>query len=80
MQRSIADRISRSLSRRIRTPLCKMVNNMTFMQFARTQMFKPNVAPFTYSMMFTFCLLGSLSLGGTKEARAASKYLNPPKH
>ena len=57
-----------------------MVNNMTFMQFARTQMFKPNVAPFTYSMMFTFCLLGSLSLGGTKEARAASKYLNPPKH
>ena len=24
--------------------------------------------------------LGGLSLGGSKEARAASKYLNPPKH
>ena len=58
-----------------------MVNaGMTFFQFARVQLFKPTVSPFTYSLIFTFISLGSLSIGGSKEARAASKYLNPPKH
>ena len=52
---------------------------LTFFQFARGYL-KPTVTPFTYSMIFTFFALGSLSLGGSKEARAASKYLYPPKH
>ena len=30
--------------------------------------------------MFALITLGSTGWGGTKEARAASKYLNPPKH
>ena len=46
---------------------------LTFFQFARGYLMKPTVTPFTYSMIFTFFALGSLSLGGSKEARAASK-------
>ena len=58
-----------------------MVNGgMTFFQFARDQLMRPTVTPFTYSLIFTFVALGSLSLGGTKEQRQASKYLYPPKH
>ena len=58
-----------------------MVNaGMTFFQFARMQLFKPEVAPFTYSAIFSFIALGSLSLGGTVEDRKKSKYLYPPKH
>jgi hypothetical protein len=53
---------------------------MTFFQFARRQVVKDEVRPFMYGIMVAFVSLGSLSLSGDKEARAASKYLNPPKH
>lgn len=53
---------------------------VSFFTFARRQMVKPEVLPFTIGVFVTFGLLGSLSLGGTKEQRAASKYLNPVKH
>ena len=53
---------------------------MTFFKFARSHLFKTEVWPFTASILFAFVSLGSLSFGGSKEARAASKYLNPPKH
>ena len=43
-------------------------------------MFKPEVRPFTIGGIVTFILLGSLSMGGSPEARADSKYLNPKKH
>ena len=54
--------------------------NMTVFQEACKKFFLPEVAPFTYSFVFTFFLFSSLSWGGSKESRAASKYLNPPKH
>ena len=52
----------------------------SFLGFARHQMFKPEVRPFTIGGIVTFILLGSLSMGGSPEARADSKYLNPKKH
>ena len=53
---------------------------MTLMQFARRQLVKDEVRPFVYGMFVAFFALGGLSLGGSKEARQASKYLYPPKH
>jgi len=51
-----------------------------FWKFARMQVVKDEARPFMYGILVAFVSLGSLSLGGTKEARADSKYLNPPKH
>ena len=53
---------------------------MTFFQFARQQVVKDEVRPFMYGIIVAFSLIGGLSLKSDKEARAASKYLNPPKH
>ena len=51
-----------------------------FGAFMRHQFLREEVRPFTYGIIVTFLGLSSLSWGGTPEARAASKYLNPPKH
>lgn len=51
-----------------------------FMTFMRHHFMRDEVRPFTYGIITTFFLLSSLSWGGTPEQRAASKYLNPPKH
>lgn len=53
---------------------------MTFGKFAAKQLVAPEFRPFLYGMIVAWVGLGSLSFGGTPEARAASKYLNPPKH
>jgi len=52
----------------------------TFFGFARSHLLKDEVRPFMYGIAVAFLSLGTMSLGGTPEARAASKYLNPPKH
>ena len=52
----------------------------TFFGFARKHLVKDEVRPFMWGMLIAFVSLGSLSLGGSQEDRAASKYLNPPKH
>ena len=53
---------------------------MSFWKFARMHVVKDEVRPFMYGMLVAFFSLGSLSFGGTPEARAESKYLNPKKH
>ena len=53
---------------------------MTMMGFAKQHMTRTEVWPFVFSGVFALFSLGSLGFGGSKEARAASKYLNPPKH
>ena len=53
---------------------------MSFGKFAGAQLFKPEFRPFFYGICVAFISLGSLSLGGSPEARKESKYLNPPKH
>ena len=53
---------------------------MTMMGFARQHVGRTEVWPFVFSGLFALFALGGLGFGGTKEARAASKYLNPPKH
>lgn len=53
---------------------------MSFWKFARMQVVKDEARPFMYGILVAFVSLGGLSLGGTKEARADSKYINPPKH
>ena len=52
----------------------------TLFGFARTHLMKDEVRPFMWGIAVAFISLGGLSIGGTKEARADSKYLNPPKH
>ena len=52
---------------------------MTFMKFARSQMFKPEVKPFTWGIITTLALLMPLSYAN-KETRLTSTYHNPPKH
>tara|TARA_B110001452_G_scaffold126039_1_gene104625 strand:- start:464 stop:691 length:228 start_codon:yes stop_codon:yes gene_type:complete len=54
--------------------------DMTFGKFAAKQLTAPEFRPFLYGIIVAFVGLGSLSFGGTPEARAESKYLNPPKH
>ena len=53
---------------------------MTMMKFARQHIARTEVWPFYVSGLFALFALGGQGFGGTKEARAASKYLNPPKH
>ena len=53
---------------------------MTFGKHAAKQLLAPEFKPFLYGIIFAFVSLGSLSMGGTPESKAASKYLNPPKH
>ena len=53
---------------------------MSFGAFAMQHMKRTEVWPFFASALFALVSLGSLGWGGTPEARAASKYLNPPKH
>lgn len=52
---------------------------MTFMKFARGQMLKPEVKPFTWGIITTWALLMPLGFAG-KEARLTSTYHTPPKH
>lgn len=52
---------------------------MTFMKFARAQMFKPEVRPFTWGIITCWTLLMPLGYAN-KEARLTSTYHNPPKH
>jgi hypothetical protein len=52
---------------------------MTFMKFARAQMLKPEVRPFTWGIITTWVLLMPLGYAN-KEARLTSTYHNPPKH
>lgn len=52
----------------------------TFFKFAGRHLVKDEVRPFMWGMLVAFVSLGGLSLSSNKEARAASKYLNPPKH
>ena len=54
--------------------------DMGFGKFAGKQLMAPEFRPFFYGIVVAFVGLGSLSFGGTPEARAESKYLNPPKH
>ena len=53
---------------------------MTMWKFARQHIGRTEVWPFAASAMFALFAFGSLGWGGTKEARAASKYLNPGHH
>ena len=53
---------------------------MTLLGFARTHVTRTEVWPFVFSGFVALFSLGGLSMGGTKEARAASKYLNPHHH
>ena len=53
---------------------------MSMTQFAMQHVKRTEVWPFFASGLFALFALGSTGWGGTKEARAASKYLNPPKH
>ena len=67
----------------LRAPHCvraPAAQNMSFGKFAGAQLFKPEFRPFFYGICVAFISLGSLSLGGTPEAKKESKYLNPPKH
>ena len=50
---------------------------MTFIGFARQHLGRSEVWPFAVSGLIALFGLGGLGFGGTKEARAASKYLNP---
>ncbi len=52
---------------------------MTFMKFARGQMLKPEVKPFTWGIITTWALLMPLGYAN-KEARLTSTYHTPPKH
>jgi hypothetical protein len=53
---------------------------MGFFGYAGRHLFAPHVRPFTYGAICTYILGWALARGGTEEERAASKYLNPPKH
>ena len=52
----------------------------TLFKFAGRHLTSEPVRPFMWGMLFSFVVFGGQSLSGNKEARAASKYLNPPKH
>ena len=51
-----------------------------FLKFMFKNALKPEVRPFTYGFVFTWFSINYLSCSGSAEARAASKYCNPPKH
>ena len=53
---------------------------MSLMGFARQHITRTEVWPFAFSGLFALFSLGGLGFGGTPEARAASKYLNPCAH
>ena len=53
---------------------------MTLMGFAKQHISRTEVWPFFLSGTIALFGLGSLGFGGSKEARAASKYLNPGHH
>jgi hypothetical protein len=53
---------------------------MSFMGFAKQHVTRSEVWPFVFSGLFALFALGGTGFGGTKEARAASKYLNPCVH
>ena len=53
---------------------------MTLAGFMRQHVGRAEVWPFIVSAGIALFGLGGLGFGGSKESRAASKYLNPPKH
>eukprot|EP00308_Calcidiscus_leptoporus_P021053 CAMPEP_0119377206 /NCGR_PEP_ID=MMETSP1334-20130426/43710_1 /TAXON_ID=127549 /ORGANISM="Calcidiscus leptoporus, Strain RCC1130" /LENGTH=54 /DNA_ID=CAMNT_0007396033 /DNA_START=51 /DNA_END=215 /DNA_ORIENTATION=+ len=53
---------------------------MSFWKFAIQQPLKPEVRPFAIGLLLSWVLLTRLSCGHPEETKAASKYLNPPKH
>ena len=53
---------------------------MAFLSWSVKYLMRPEVRPFTYGFMCSYALGFFLARGGTEEERAASKYLNPPKH
>ena len=60
--------------------LARSAGAMTFLKFAGTQLFKPEMSPFTIGGIVAFLALGSLSLSSDKAAREASPFVTPKKH
>jgi len=53
---------------------------MTFFKNALQYMNQPHTRPLFYGMAFSWLLLATMACGKSPEEKAASKYLNPPKH